>query len=214
MPLIPRAMLHAHPPPQYLPPLPPISSISLMVSRRDQASHLTQQVAELAKIISNPKSIDFPPTTIIHASTAPRSSKSPTQLNRKGNPLRNGDLKGVGFHAAASVHPSTYQAALKTEANAFLLRTRCRRVRTPWSGFKRCQRPRVSVCVSLDMQCADMLHSIQSQTSHRPYSKSPMEQTRMPFDELLFSATGLPWSSAGGSQISCLLRCQSFSVFV
>ena len=116
MPLIPRAMLRAHPPPQYLPPLPPTSSISLMVSHRGQASHLTQQVVELAKIMSNPKFIDLPPTTIKIASTAPRSRKSPTQRNRKGNPLRNGDLKGVGFHAAASVHPSTYQAASKTEA--------------------------------------------------------------------------------------------------
>jgi len=75
------------PPPQYLPPLPPTSSISLMVSHRDQASHLTKQVVELAKIISNPKFIDFPPIPMKDTPLALLFRKISTQLNQKGNPL-------------------------------------------------------------------------------------------------------------------------------
>jgi len=68
-----------------------------MVSHRDQASHLTKQVVELATIISNPKFIDFP--AIPTKDTPPGSTfqKNLHPAKSKGKPPHIGDLKLVGY---------------------------------------------------------------------------------------------------------------------
>ena len=101
----------------------------------------------------------------LHGSTIQKKSHP---AESKGKPPSKRRSKRGWVPRSSERSPFNLPSCLEDRGNAFLLRTRCRRVRTPWSGFKCCQRPRVSVCVSLDMQCADMLHSIESQTSHRP----------------------------------------------